>query len=210
MSDAQLAKPARGQAREKLLEAAIKLIRTRGYNATSVDDLCKEAGVTKGAFFHHFPSKGALAVSAANYWSQITGGLFAGAPYHNHERPLDRILGYVDFRRELLSGQLWEFTCLVGTMAQEAYSDHDDIRIACEASICGHAQTLEADIEAAMREHHVKGDWTAQSLALHTQAVLQGAFIVAKATGKVSLAIESADHLKRYIMLLFDQPVRRH
>jgi TetR/AcrR family transcriptional regulator, transcriptional repressor for nem operon len=210
MDTSPLAKPARGQAREKLLAAALKLIRARGYSATSVDDLCKEAGVTKGAFFHHFPTKDALAVAAAHHWAEITGGLFAGAPYHDHARPLDRVLGYVDFRHDLLAGELWEFTCLVGTMTQEVYGTQDDIRAACEASICGHAQTLEADVEAAMREHHVQGDWTAQSLALHTQAVLQGAFILAKATGKVELAIESAAHLKRYIQLLFSQPVGSH
>jgi TetR/AcrR family transcriptional regulator, transcriptional repressor for nem operon len=210
MNTSPLAKPARGQAREKLLAAALKLIRARGYSATSVDDLCKEAGVTKGAFFHHFPTKDALAVAAANHWAEMTGGLFAGAPYHNHARALDRVLGYVDFRHDLLAGELWEFTCLVGTMTQEVYGTQDDIRAACEASICGHAQTLEADIEAAMREHHVQGGWTAQSLALHTQAVLQGAFILAKATGKVEVAIDSAAHLKRYIQLLFNQPVGTH
>jgi TetR/AcrR family transcriptional repressor of nem operon len=46
----------------------------------------------------------------------------------------------------------------------------------------GRAETLAAGISEAMRRHNVKGDWTAQSLALHTQAVLQGAFILAKAS----------------------------
>ncbi|MEP7330292.1 MAG: TetR/AcrR family transcriptional regulator, partial [Betaproteobacteria bacterium] len=45
--------------------------------------------------------------------------------------------------------------------------------------------------------------WTAESLALHTQAVLQGAFILAKAKGGAAVAIESIDHLYRYIELLF-------
>jgi TetR/AcrR family transcriptional regulator, transcriptional repressor for nem operon len=210
MSSAPIVKPPRGHAREKLLEAALKLIRARGYSATSVDDLCKEAGVTKGAFFHHFPSKDALAVAAANHWAEVTGALFVSAPYHAHARPLDRVIGYVDFRRDILAGELWEFTCLVGTMTQEVYGSQDDIRAACEASICGHAKTLEADIEAAMQEHHIQGDWNAPSLALHTQAVLQGAFILAKATGKVEVAIDSALHLKRYIQLLFNQATARH
>jgi TetR/AcrR family transcriptional regulator, transcriptional repressor for nem operon len=210
MTEAILTKVARGQARERLLEAALKLIRSKGFSATTVDDLCKEAGVTKGAFFHHFDSKDALAVAAANHWSQMTGGLFASAPYHNYARPLDRVLGYVAFRRDLLKGQLWEFTCLVGTMVQEIYAHQDDIRAACEISICGHARTLEADIEEAMAEYGLSGPWTAQSLALHTQAVLQGAFILAKATGKVEVAIESADHLKRYLQLLFTHPTGSH
>ncbi len=52
-------------AKSKLLEAAIVLIRTKGFAGTSVDDLCTAAGVTKGAFFHHFASKEALGVAAA-------------------------------------------------------------------------------------------------------------------------------------------------
>ncbi len=44
-------------AKDKLLDAAVHVVRQKGYAATSVDDLCKAAGVTKGAFFHHFESK---------------------------------------------------------------------------------------------------------------------------------------------------------
>ena len=196
-------------ARRKLLDAALRLVREQGYSSTSVDELCAHAGVTKGAFFHHFKSKDALAVAAAEHWSAMTGAFFATAPYHDHEDPLDRILGYVDLRRALVRGELAEFTCLVGTMVQEAYAVHPDIREACAASICGHAATLEADIAAAMKRYRVRATWTAESLALHTQAVVQGAFILAKAKGDPKLATASIDHLRRYIELLF-KPTTRH
>lgn len=195
-------------ARTKLLNAAIEVVRKQGYAATSVDELCKKAGVTKGAFFHHFESKNALAVAAANHWSETTGALFAGAPYHAPADPLDRVLAYVDFRRELLRGTPAEFTCFAGTAVQEAFATSDDIRAACKASIFGHAETLVADISEAMRRHKVKGDWTAQSLALHTQAVLQGAFILAKATGDAAVAVDSANHLRRYVELLFNRSTK--
>src|ERR1700761_9341872 len=84
--------------RTRLLNAALRVIREKGYNATTVDELCTAAGATKGAFFHHFQSKEALAVEAANYWSERTGSLFAQAPYHLHADPLDRVLAYLDFR----------------------------------------------------------------------------------------------------------------
>lgn len=195
-------------ARTKLLDAAIEVVRRQGYAATSVDELCKKAGVTKGAFFHHFESKDALAVAAANHWSETTGALFAGAPYHAPADPLDRVLAYIDFRRELLRGTPAEFSCFAGTTVQEAFATSDDIRAACKASIFGHAETLVADISEAMRRHKVKGDWTAQSLALHTQAVLQGSFILAKATGDAAVAVESANHLRRYVELLFNRSTK--
>ena len=190
-------------ARTKLLEAALSVIRAKGYSATSVDELCAAAGVTKGAFFHHFKSKDDLGVAAAEHWSEMTGALFAAAPYHDHPDPLERVLAYVAFRKVLLKGRLPEFTCLVGTMVQETYETAPAIREACERSITGHAGTLEADIEAAMCERNMAPDWTAKSLALHTQAVIQGAFILAKATGGAEIAADSISHLHRYIEMLF-------
>lgn len=190
-------------ARTKLLDAALSLVRRQGFSATSVDELCVKAGVTKGAFFHHFDSKEALGVAAADYWSETTGAMFADAPYHNIQDPVERVLGYVELRKQLLDGEEAEYTCLAGTMVQETYNSAPAIREACKRSIFGHAGTLEEDIEAAIASRGLAPDWTARSLALHTQAVLQGAFILAKASGDRTVAEEMVDHLARYIRSLF-------
>jgi TetR/AcrR family transcriptional regulator, transcriptional repressor for nem operon len=196
-------------AKAKILNAALSVIRNNGYAATTVDGLCAVAGVSKGAFFHHFESKEDLAVAAAEHWSEMTGGLFATAPYHKPADPLDRLLGYIDFRKALLKGDLPEFTCLVGTMVQETYASNPAIREACARSITGHAATLEADIREAMAKYPISPGWTASSLALYTQAVLQGAFIIAKAKGNAKDAAACIDHLRRYVELLFNQPPKK-
>jgi TetR/AcrR family transcriptional repressor of nem operon len=54
-----------------------------------------------------------------------------------------------------------------------------------------------------MEKYSAGGEWSAASLALHTQAVLQGAFILAKAKGGAAVAADSVDHLRRYLKLLF-------
>ena len=195
--------PRTPDARTRLLDAALAVIRVQGYAATSVDALCQAAGVTKGAFFHHFRNKEALAVAAAAHWTEVTEGLFAEAPYHAIADPLDRLLGYLAFRRSLLQGAVADFTCLVGTMVQEEYETSPAIRMACDAAISGHAATLEPTIAAAMAVHDVAGDWTAESLALHTQAVIQGGFILGKAKYGPDHAAETIDHLIRYVELLF-------
>jgi TetR/AcrR family transcriptional regulator, transcriptional repressor for nem operon len=196
-------------ARTKILGSALAVIRAKGYAATSVDDLCAAAGVTKGAFFHHFKSKEDLAVAAADFWSETTSGLFASAPYHAHRDPLQRVLAYIDFRKIILIGGVPEFTCLAGTMVQETYETNPAIRDACARAIFDHAEKIEVDIAAAMDERGMVPSWTAASLALHTQAVLQGAFILAKARGGAQVAADTIDHLRRYVELLFNQPKQK-
>jgi TetR/AcrR family transcriptional repressor of nem operon len=198
--------PERGDAKTRLLEAARDVIRSKGFAASSVDDLCQAAAVTKGAFFHHFKSKEALGVAAAQHWMETTTAFFANAPYHAPADPLGRVLAYVAFRRSIATGDVAEFSCLVGTMVQEVFDSAPAIREACAESIFGHAATLEADIKAAMKQRGISDGWKAASLARHTQAVLQGAFVLAKAGNDPALARESIDHLERYIRLLFSYP----
>lgn len=193
--------------KDKLIEAAFSLIRTKGYASTTVDDLCEMAGVTKGTFFHYFETKEALAVAAADQWSVMTNGFFRTAPYHNHADPLDRFLGYIQFRKEILTGSTSEFTCLIGTMVQEVHNSSPHIREACYSSIFGHAKILEADIEAAQKLYAPNSTWKAKSLALHSQSVIQGAFILAKASQNTQDAADSIDHLLNYVSLLFNRKI---
>ena len=152
----------RGQTRrqDKLLDAALTVIRAKGYSATSVDDLCQAAGVTKGAFFHHFRSKEELAVAAAAHFGAMAEGIFAAAPYRALPDPLARLLAYVAFRKAILEGDLPDYTCLLGTMVQEAYATHPAIRDACAREIPGHAATLVDDIAAAHGRTGRSADWT--------------------------------------------------
>ncbi len=188
----------------KILGAALQLVRQKGYDATTVDDLCRAAGVTKGAFFHHFESKEELAVEATKFWTEVTSQAFANASYHLFEDPLDQLIGYIDFRVELLRGRsLSECTCFLGTMAQEQYESHPSIREACYLGIVTHSDQVAHMIKAAKTKHAPEASWSAESLAMHTQAVIQGAFVLAKAKNDMALAADMIVQLRRYIELLF-------
>lgn len=196
------------ESRTKLLDAALDVFRAKGYAATRVEDICAAAGLTKGSFFHHFKTKDELAIAAAGRWTEVTGELFRGADYHNPADPVDRVLGYIEFRKQLLRGSLAEYTCLLGTLIQEVYDTNPPIRIACEASISSHVATLVDDIEAAKAAHAPGASWSTESLALHMQAVIQGSYIIAKARYGADPAAESIGHLKRYVAGLFGRSLQ--
>lgn len=199
-----MSKPA--NARSRLLDAAHSVIRRQGYAATSVDQLCRAAGVTKGAFFHHFATKEALAVAGAEAWTEhARTRIFSDAPWQRYVDPLDRLLAHIDFRLAMIDGPVEAFTCFVGTMVQEAYATSPAIRAACDASITAYAEALAPHVQAAIDAHGVAGDVGAVDLALHIQAVLQGAFILAKSKDDPSIARRSVMHLKRYVATLFSR-----
>jgi TetR/AcrR family transcriptional regulator, transcriptional repressor for nem operon len=192
----------------RLIEAAMTIVRQKGYAATSVDDLCKAAGVTKGAFFHHFPSKEALAVAGAEQWTARAEQLIFALPeWTRIEDPLERLLAHIDFRLSMLDGPIEAFTCFVGTMVQETFSSNDAIRAACDASISAYADRLAQDIHSAIDRYGIRDGVSAIDLAYHIQAVLQGAFIMAKAKGDPAIARASVTHLTRYVTMLFSLPV---
>lgn len=199
---------ARGDTRMALLEAALMLVRRQGWSATSIDQLCREVGVTKGAFFHHFASKEALGVAAARHWGHVTSPLFAGADYHHHADPLDRVLGYLEFRAALADGPLEAITCFAGTTVQETFARSDAIRAACGDVIAEHAATLAGDFSAVIAAYPPSEPVTAHGLAIYTQTVLQGGFVLAKARGSNVPLLDGIAHLRRYLEMLFGRRSR--
>jgi AcrR family transcriptional regulator len=107
------------ESKTKLLDATLKVVRAKGYSATRIEDVCAEAGLTKGSFFHHFKSKEDLALSAVAHWEARTSAAFATAPYHEAADALSRMIAYIEFRKALLTGDLPDFTCFVGTIVQK-------------------------------------------------------------------------------------------
>jgi TetR/AcrR family transcriptional regulator, transcriptional repressor for nem operon len=192
--------------RTRLLDAARDVIRAQGYAATTVDDICAAAGLSKGSFFHHFATKEEMTVAAIGQFSDMADRLFMGAPYARRPDPRDRVLGYVDFRIAMLHGEVSTFTCLMGTTVQEAYATHPALRAACDQGMTQHIAMLTRDLEAAKKIYAPAALWSPEGVAYFMQAALQGGFIYAKVKQGPDIAASCLAHLRAYLVMLLGDP----
>lgn len=84
------------ETRTRLLETALQLIWQSNYNSVGVNEICKQAGVTKGSFYHHFESKAVLLCEAMEYYWESTRQLVDEimSPMHS---PLEQLERYIQF-----------------------------------------------------------------------------------------------------------------
>lgn len=190
-------------ARDRLLLAALHLLRAQGLAGTSVDDICRQAGVTKGSFFHHFPNKEALVLATIELFNGFADRLFdPQAPHRQLPGPKARVLAYVRVRAEIIQGEIPDFSCLLGTLLQEGYQSHPTLRERCGQSIEAHAFQLLPDLMAALPSQDRQ---EAEDLALYIQAVMQGSFVLAKAQARPERAKACIAQLLRHLDLLLTE-----
>ncbi|OAI52008.1 hypothetical protein AYO44_16810 [Planctomycetaceae bacterium SCGC AG-212-F19] len=189
--------------KQKLLEAATGLMRAKGFTATSVDDVCDEARLTKGSFFHYFESKEHLGMEVAERFFAAKKEMFQTASFRRKKDPLDRVFGYVDFLVEMAHHPDAGKGCLLGTFVQELADSHPKIRDVCAACFAEQCADLRRDIEAAKAAYATRGRWSPQSLAEHLVAILQGSLILAKAKQDPKVLADSLHHFKEYLKCVF-------
>jgi hypothetical protein len=105
--------------------------------------------------------------------------------------------------QQRMTGELPDYTCLLGTLVQEIYATHPALRVACDRVLSAHVEVLTRDVEAARKRYAPGATWSVQSVGYFIQTVLQGAFIFAKAKQGPDTVRESLAHLRGYLKQLF-------
>jgi TetR/AcrR family transcriptional repressor of nem operon len=189
--------------RQKLLDAAQELMLGKGYTATSVEEICEAAGLTKGSFFHYFEGKEHLGRVVAERFSATMQQVFQSAPFHQKKDPLERVFGRIDFLIELARSPQRPRGCLLGTFVQELSATHPGIRSVCATCFADAARSFQQDLDEARTRYAPRSRWSSQSLAEHLTAVAQGALILAKAKQDPEAMAEGLTHFRTYLEYLF-------
>ncbi len=181
-------------ARNQLLEAATNLMLARGFSATTVDEICERAKLTKGAFFHYFDSKEELGQALVDKWSRDRKAAHAKL-FGTHEDPRKRVLAYASgIERIAQDGSLVK-GCLIGAFAQELQGV-DRIRTACERGFSVWVEQLAHEIALAKERHAPKARLNAEQFAESFIAHIEGAILLAKASGSPAAIIRAAEKFK--------------
>jgi TetR/AcrR family transcriptional repressor of nem operon len=184
--------------RDTLLETASRLFRQQGFIATTVDEICAQSGATKGAFFHHFKSKEAVAEECLARWKQNFGAMLAASPgLAAASDPVDRVLAVLDFFIELFSDPKQLKSCLAGTTVQEVAETHPRLRDAANDCFTALQGRLKCLLDDACRSRRIKRD--TESLAALWIATLQGALVLCKASRDERVIPGSLRHVRAYI-----------
>lgn len=190
--------------KEKLLDAAQQLMLAKGFVATTVDEICEEAGLTKGSFFHYFESKEDLGKAALNRFVSTKAQAIQQAPFRQKRDPLQRVYGYLDCMIHMSKTSEAPRGCLLGNFAQELSDTHQNIRSQCAQHFDQWANTFKKDLDEAKAKYAPKASFDTQSLAEHFIAVVEGALILAKAKQEREPIAEHIQHFKRYVKSLFE------
>ena len=192
--------------RTRLLDAARDVIRAKGYTATTVDDICAAAGVTKGGFFHDFDSKERLGIAAAEHFNAMAAAPLLRRPTGALPDPRDPCWAMSISAPRCSGRDIAQYTCLLGTLVQEVYATHPEIRATCEREMSATSPTWCATSRRQRIATPPTRPWSPESVGYFMQTVLQGAFIFAKAKQSPAVAADSLGHLRRYLETLLGHP----
>jgi TetR/AcrR family transcriptional repressor of nem operon len=180
------------ETKRKLLNAGIELMRMKGFNATSVAEICEAAGTTKGGFFHYFPSKEDLTKEAACLFREEKMKSYEAAGFLDLADPLDRVLGRLEFLKS--SERMHSiYSCLIGTLAQELSTTHPDLREIFQGAFAKMTRDLEADLAEAKALYTPAASFDAASLASMFISMFQGSILIAKAADNHAVVVSNID-----------------
>ena len=195
--------------KRRLLDATLQLMTRQGFTATTVDDICAEAGLTKGSFFHYFKSKDEIGEGVLDFYCARQQEQFAGAKFNQLADPLERLHGFLDFFGENMGGSGKTQGCLMGNLTQELALTHPRMRARCEEKFGKLTGLVGHLVGEAKAKHALKADFDPEGVAVMFISLLQGSMLLAKARQDKSLLADNLAHFRAYLDSLFGKSGRR-
>lgn len=189
---------------ENILNEAQALFLSRGFSATSVDEICKRAKITKGGFFHYFKSKECLAKQVLQRFCSHSREGITQACCERVSDPLERVFALLDGISSTVLRQKRQEGCLIAAFIQELSQSNPEIQSICVESLKEWEALLRTELRSAKEQYAPDSVVDVKGLATYCVTVVEGAQIMAKANGRKEVFERSISHLKRYLLYVFN------
>lgn len=167
--------------KERIVRAATRLIHTRGYKNTSLDDIFAESGVNKGSFYFHFSGKDELVNAVIDrFFGDIERRL---VPLFNGPgTALEKVSAYMDGLTWLMERSGCTGGCMLGNLTLEVSDWHEDLRAHLRVCFDRLKGLLVGVIAGGQRSGEIRADRSAEELALFLVALIEGALLLSRVT----------------------------
>jgi TetR/AcrR family transcriptional repressor of nem operon len=198
------------QTRERILDGAERLVLDRGLAATSIDEILAKAQTSKGAFFHHFPSKNHLARALVERYAANDVAFleeFMGRAEAASDDPAFQMVEFIrlfeDAADEMVSQQP---SCLYVSYIYDRQLFEDGTNDLIVGAVRAWRKRLAEKLRTAAEVHPPRVPVDPDALADHVFATFEGAFMLTRAMSDPDLMRRQLELVREYVALLFDVP----
>lgn len=188
--------------RERIVDAAMRLFWSDGYQATPVSRILAEAGANAGSLYHFFPSKQDLLVAVLDRYLEGIGPLLLDPVWEAHDDPIDRVFGLLDLYRRNVVATGCRYGCPIGNLAIEIADPDPEVRERIAANFDQWIAAVESCLDDAA--DRFPADTDRHALATYVLTTMEGAVMQARAQRSVAPFDASVEALRDYFDRLED------
>ena len=197
------------ETRARIMDAAQAMILDHGYGGMSVDQLINSLGLTKGAFFHHFNSKGDLAKTLIQRYADQGIDVFKetmGRARKLSDDPLQQLLIVIGLYEEIFEGLEEPYEgCLLASYVYELQQFDDDMRPIINTEFLHWRKELTVLFEQICKRYPPRAEFDTVALADMFTSTFEGAFVLSKALQEPAITAQQLRLYKTFVEILFRQ-----
>lgn len=191
--------------KEKIVKAARRLILSKGYPATSVDEIIAAAGVSKGSLYYNFATKEDLAIAALQDFLDESGRLLLNGAFRSVEDPAARAFAFLEHVEEVAE-TLWVNGCMLVLFSMDTSGTSERVREETRRSLVG-LLDVAADLLAPLtRKSGGRIDLEPSALAHLFMAVIDGSIVYSRATGEVTEIVNNLRAFRLQLRAAYGEP----
>jgi len=177
---------------------------SKGYPATSVDEVCEAAEVSKGSFYHHFKSKQELAMAVLGHHMDGAKEVLEAGLDLEGLQGARRAIGYVKHVEEGAE-DLWCDGCLIGSFALEIAETNPELRAKVSEIFIGLADHFEQVFTPLCVERSASTAPSPRELAEQFIMVIEGGVVLSRAHLDRSYVTRAIRCFRRYLESLAEK-----